>query len=707
MRALHNSRSQRRPTALPATLQFTAVISLLLCGFAPVARTQLPSRASLDSAQRADSSRRRTARLAPVTIVATPARRDEPVSSVTVSPQMIRDIPSVSTWDLLRQAAGLEVHDQGQGPGFASNASMRGFSSDHSTDLALWIDGVPINEPVNGHAEGYNDLSVLFPQVVREIDVLKGPTSALFGNFALAGVVNVRTLERTRGTQANVSGGANGRAEATVLSGYDAGPNGGIFGVRLLRDDGWRPNSRTDLVQGHGRVVHDLSPRATVDAGVELYGARWHSPGYLSEDEFDQRAYGIVSNESDGGYKRRAQERISLRVMSSSGALFWRTTAYATQGRWQLFLTIPPAGGKFEGSGSQTEEEDTRYGLGLTSALTRTTSRGELTVGTEARLDHADYENWFTTARTRDSASALVAGRQAGGALFAQSALDLTSRLRITVGARLERLQTHSAPTGNADAGDELVPGTAGHAIVSPKLGVRWQAAPGLALYANMSRGFRQSDGVLFDPHSGFITAMAYEGGLKVDRGETSAALSFFRMVLSNEQTFDPFTGDASDGGASKRQGVEADLRVPLGADVTLRSTWTFNDAKYTSLVSQSEDDPSQVDDLRGLRVYNTARFVGVTALEWRSPASRDARWHWRARLASNVVGPYSPFDEPGVVLPSYGLVHAGVGVGIGRADLSLTVRNVLDRAYPELVAGGKVSPGQPRAVYAGVRWEF
>jgi hypothetical protein len=34
-------------------------------------------------------------------------------------------------------------------------------------------------------------------------------------------------------------------------------------------------------------------------------------------------------------------------------------------------------------------------------------------------------------------------------------------------------------------------------------------------------------------------------------------------------------------------------------------------------------------------------------------------------------------------------------------------VRNVLDKAYPELVAGGLVSPGQPRAVFGTVRYDF
>ena len=171
---------------------------------------QRAGRQQPDSA-RDDSLRQAVRSLNAVNIVAAPVDRSQPITVTHVSASMINTTPSNSTWDLLRQTAGIEVHEQGQGPGFASDASLRGFSSDHSTDLALWIDGVPVNEPVNGHAEGYNDFSVLFPGGVQDIDVIQGPTSALFGNFALAGVVNVRTIERMQGTGSRQSG-SYGRA---------------------------------------------------------------------------------------------------------------------------------------------------------------------------------------------------------------------------------------------------------------------------------------------------------------------------------------------------------------------------------------------------------------------------------------------------------------------------------------------------------------
>ncbi|HYL55413.1 MAG TPA: TonB-dependent receptor [Gemmatimonadales bacterium] len=622
-----------------------------------------------------------------VTVTATPTRREEPVGSVRVTPAAIEQTPAIDAYDLLRQTTGLEVHSQGQGPGFASDASLRGFSSDHSTDIALWVDGVPNNEPVNGHAEGYNDWNLLFPQAIQDLDVIKGPVSALYGNFAFSGVVNVRTLERMRGTSVWLDPGSYGRAEGVMLTGFDHGSDGGVFGFRGVREDGWRPHSASDLGQGHARVVHALSPQTTLDAGVELYATGWDSPGFLSDSQFSRRLYDVVQNPTDGGFKRRAQERVSMRVLAGS-SLLWRTTAYATQGRWQLFLTIPPEPGAGEGSGSQTEEEDRRYGFGVTSALSWYLPRTEITVGTEGRWDHSSYENWFTTNRVRDSAQTLVTARQASGALFLQSSTDLGHHFRVTLGGRYDFQDSQSEPDGAPETS---------HAkgIFVPKFGALYHLPKVADLYVNVSRGFRQTDGVITDPTLPFITAWAYETGLKIDTRGVAASVALYRMDVSNEQTFDPITASTTSGGASRRQGVEIEATARPNPALAVTTDWTFNDARYRQLVTET-------DTLSGARVFNTAKYVGAVAVEVAPPAAI-----WRLRVSSNVVGPYSPFDEPGVVLPSYGLLHASGSMTIGAARLELGVRNVLDRAYPELRAGGFVTPGQPRSVFGSIRYAF
>ncbi len=659
---------------------------LALVSVPSVLRGQQPVRDSLH--QHGDTLSHPPARLEEITVTAAPARREEPASAVSVSPSVIRRTPAIDPYDLLRQTAGVEVHDQGQGPGFASDASVRGFSSDHSTDLALWIDGVPINEPVNGHAEGYNDWSLLFPQAVRTIDVQKGPTSPLYGNFALAGTVNVRTLERMTGTEGWVSGGAYGRLEGAVLTGFDQERGGGVFGLRGLREDGWRPNSGYDLGQAHARLVHDVSSTATLDGGVEVYAAGWSSPGFLSLGQFEARQFDNVSNPTDGGFKHRAQERVSLRVIGGSN-LLWRSTVYATQGRWQLFLTTPPEGGQAEGSGSQTEEEDRRYGFGLTSALTWSLPRVTVTIGAEGRWDHSHYENWLTTNRVRDSAQTLAVARQVSGALLLQSSSDVGHHLRISLGGRLDAQNSRSTPDGAASV-------SAGKSVLTPKLGALYHIPRLFDVYANVSRGFRQTDGVITDPTLPFITAWAYETGVKLDASLVNASLALFRMDVSNEQTFDPITLASTNGGRSRRQGVEVDIRAHAAGAVTLSADWTFNDAKYRDVIT------ADGDTLSGTHVFNTAKYVGTAAVDIAPPAAV-----WSLRASTDVVGPYTPFDEPGVELPAYALLHVHGGLRLGRAVLGLGVRNLLDHTYAELRAGGFIAPGQPRSVYGSVQYVF
>ena len=544
----------------------------------------LPGAGAL-AAQQADSTHQhgdtltRPVKLEEITVTATRARRDAPSSSVSVPAAELRKVTALNAYDLVRQVAGIEVHDQGQGPGFASDASVRGFSSDHSTDLALWVDGVPINEPVNGHSEGYNDWSLLFPQAISTIDVIKGPTSALYGNFALSGVVNVRTLERMSGTEAWAKGGSYGRLEGAVLTGFDHGRTGGVIGIRGEREGGWRPNSDYRLGQFHGRIVHEFSEKTSLDAGVELYAAGWNSPGFITDSQYAAEQFDVVSNATDHGFKRRGQERVSLRVLAGPN-LLWRSTVYATQGRWQLFLTTPPEGGGGEGSGSQTEEEDRRYGLGATSALTISRDRVTATIGFEGRYDHSHYENYFTTNTARDSVQTAVVAQQTTGAIFVESSTNLGHHFRIALGTRLETQDTRVRPDGGGSA-------HARKSIVAPKAGLLYHLPRLASLYANVSRGFRQTDGIIEDPTLPFIKAWAYETGVKLDADKVSASIALFRSDVSNEQTFDPLNPNVtSSGGRSRRQGVELELRLRPSDDVTLTGDWTFNDAKYQRLVT-------------------------------------------------------------------------------------------------------------------------
>jgi outer membrane receptor protein involved in Fe transport len=686
-------------SAVPRT---TSADSAAAAAYTDSLADSVPHKAVRGLSARRDSLARRTARLGAVTVTATPVQPTEPVSAVRVTPDAIAQTPANSPYELLRETAGMESHEQGQGPGFASDLSIRGFSSDHSTDIALWIDGVPINEPVNGHAEGYNDFNLLFPEAVSGIDVIKGPTSALYGNFAFSGVVNVQTLEHLNGTQIALTGGTYGNGEGVVMTGFDNGGTRGVLGLRVTHDDGWRPHSESQIGQLHARYLHDVTHAVTLDLGIEGFITSYNSPGFLDTASYLAKNYGVVSNFGDGGFKRHAQERASLRVVLSP-SLFWRSTVYATEGTWNFWLSTPPGlGGELEGSGIETREYDGRYGGGATSSITYSVPGVQVTAGAETRYDHAHYENWgeAVSGFREDSVPfALVHAQQLSGGLFVQSNFDVTQYLRLDLGARVDQLSSTSLQPIS------LAPDTIGPAaqsqfskgIFSPKSGLLVRLLPWAGVYANVSRGFRQADGVILDPTTPFITLWDYEAGVKVDRGPLDVDASVFRMDLSNEQSFNGVT--TISGGPSRRRGIDLTARAAVTPDVTLSTSFTVVDAKYTKYF-----DSDVGVDYSGQPVFNSSRFVGDGAVVIRPQHSI-----WRLRVGTNFQGKYTPFEEAiGLTRPAFALFYASAGVRIARGlSLDASVRNILDTQYRELESGYFITPGQTRTLYGTVHYDI
>jgi outer membrane receptor protein involved in Fe transport len=687
-----------------------------------MSQAQSPTQA-IDTVHRRDTAatdsmarRHRSSRLEQITITGAPISRSEPQTVIHIDTATLSAMPANSPWELLRATAGLEVHEQGQGPGFASNLAIRGFSSDHSTDMALYIDGVPNNEPVNGHAEGYNDLNLLFPQIVTGIDVIKGPTSALYGNFAYGGAVNVRTLDRYQGYNIGIGGGSFGNVTGYGIVGFDRGSTGAVLAIQSLREDGWLAHSENQYGHLHAAMTHMLSAMTTISGSVDGYLTSYDSPGFIDTTLYNAHQYNFVSNFGDGGFKRHAQERISLQTFFNS-AWEWRTTLYSQQGTWQFWLSTPPGlGGLTEGGGAQTREYDSRYGFGGTTALAYTGQDLDVILGTDTRYTHARYQNYAerSTGFRIDSAAQKIASpaQQLSGGLFVQSGFNVTRYARVNLGGRVDQLSSAvRQPVGLS--GDSLTTFfNAQHSkgIFSPKMGILLRpladlGQPGIGLFGNVSRGFLQTDGVINDPTLPFQTAWSYETGIKLDEGTVSVGASLFRMDVSNEQSFDPVLNETIGGGQSRRTGVDVSARATMIPGVTAMTDFTILHAYYTQFVNEDMVDGNPASlasaNFRGEPIFNTSRYTGTAVVDVKLPGRL-----WFGQLGVNVQGPYTPFEEKGVLRPGYALFNLSGGVRIfNSAEIWLGVHNLASTNYRELESGGQVTPGQSRTVYALLRY--
>lgn len=61
-----------------------------------------------------------------------------------------------------------------RGKGKANQYLMRGYNVDHGADLAVFVDGMPVNEPTHVHGQNYTDLNFMIPALATSIGYAKG-----------------------------------------------------------------------------------------------------------------------------------------------------------------------------------------------------------------------------------------------------------------------------------------------------------------------------------------------------------------------------------------------------------------------------------------------------------------------------------------------------------------------------------------------------
>jgi outer membrane receptor protein involved in Fe transport len=657
---------------------------------------------AVDTTDRRDSAR--VTRLETISVTAErPRAVAPPVTTIEVPAAELRRTLATDAYDLIRRTSGIEVHQQGQGPGFASDAVIRGFSSDHSSDVLLTVDGVPVNLPVHGHVEGYSDWSILSPAAVSSLRVITGPASPLYGDFSLAGVVEVFTSADVEGTSGSVSGSSYGDAGGWVRSGERGERGGFLFAGEGRRQQGWRDNSAYWLGNGTIRGWRRAGA-GRLEGGVSLYGSSWDSPGFVSVADYNADRLDQAMDPTDGGsaYRGIAHGRFS----TVSGETGIEANAWIQRVHSGVFLTIPE-----DGALDQSDEEDRRTAAGGRFQLSRPMGGGDLSAGIDGRADFATYDLYGTEARERLSPSKGYDARYYGAGAFVRWRSLIGTRVALDLGARADGL--HYRALDRLAGGDWE---SASDLIVSPKLGARYLAGGGWSILGSVSQGFRGAPGVIADPTLEPVRGWSKELGARYDGGSLTALVALFRLDVSRERIQDPITRDVLATGRSKRQGINADVELRATKSLTLFVDGTINDAK----VKGSDDGfGTVVVPDQSLRAIRAPVSLHIEPLEPGDHVPNVARWLGRvgaeaalsARLAARVTlrfsGPYTPIGEPGVETQSYAVLDLGTSVALAPlgAALDLELENSLDAKYPEIRASGFLNPGAPRTFRVALRF--
>jgi vitamin B12 transporter len=550
------------------------------------------------------------------TRIPTPEER-VPAAITVISRQQIEDRGYQSLAEALVAVPGMRLVPSG-GLGAQTSAFLRGNSG---RSVLVLLDGVPLNDPseANGAFNFGHDL--LFD--VERIEVLRGPTSALYGSAAIGGVINLVTRkapagrafqpygELAGGTQRTLRGGLgvtgtlgtfdylfSGHSISTEGSnatpprfdraiGERDGFRGGYTTARL----GWNPQEGT-------RFEALLRWRQT---NFGLDSVPRDDPNYSGED---RRTYGQVRGETrllDGIWTtglrlaatedRRLYSNLPDRLSSASTRDYYRGTRTTLD--WGNSVLLPSAGVFSNGA----------LGFGLTHSAedARSLSAGS---GAEVSVDAQQHST--------------------GG--YGTLQYQVFERLDLTAGLR------HDSTTGFTDAttwrvgGVLAVPEIASRVRVSAGTGF---AAPSLYQRFGVISGFFRGNPELRPERS-----IGWEVGVETDvpgfgRSDfITSSVTYFQSRVRDLINFNRSFNSLTNVDRARIQGVELGLTLRPATWFEATAAWTITGAFDDSTDQRLPRRPEHVVSITA-RIAPTPKLVIAPTVQFtgRSPEGAFASY--------------------------------------------------------------------------------
>ncbi len=499
-----------------------------------------------------------------------------PLHTTIVSQEDIQNSAAQTLDQLLRDVPGLNFTGvpTTQSDPTGHSTKMRGMGN---AKVLVLLDGVPIMDPFYLTTQWFK---VPLSNIER-VEVLRGGNSSLWGNMAVAGVVNVVSKRaKDNAGEASVSLGSRGSSNVTLSKNW-------------VLSDALSFNLAVDQLNSQG---YDIAPADQAwrfpgkgpvnakDSNVQLTTYFKHSSdlsgyvrlGYHIQDQDISYPAGNnlqTSPDISGSMTKKLDEKTTLTGTAwaqyvsfekfNGAACYWQATAAGTAKDPKCPSTSSTTQIKDQIKQYYTQYGSQRYREQGASAIYAKEIGGfwrSLQVGMDYRHLAATDQEYFYSAPTaitqfqstsNNVASSATYGKadQAFSGLFAQTTISPAPALELTMSARYDawtntdrtntRTMGTGQPTGGAQADNSMTglnPSLAGRYVVNDDLALRAATyksfrAPG---FNNMTRTYGSPNPIIANPDIGPENLTGKEIGIDYSKGSLSLGVTYFQYDITN-----------------------------------------------------------------------------------------------------------------------------------------------------------------------------
>lgn len=640
-------------------------------------------------------------------------------SPAVVADDVLRQVP---TFSLFRRTSSIASHPTAQG------VSLRGVGPSGVSRTLVLLDQVPFNDPFGGW--------VYWTRVplmdTERIEIVDGPTSSLYGNYAMGGVINIVTHRATPRTVVFKPQYGNRNTPKMDLFASDVW---GKLGVTL--------NATTFDTDGYTPVAEEERGRIDIPANVEyqtVSGKLDYNPtdrvnlffrgGIFSEE----RSNGKIDERNDstskfgsGGVGLRLADGSSVDARIFFDRQKFHSTFFAVPGstppRNDIFLTLD------QNVPTNAVGTMLQWNRAISGAGGRTHI---LSAGYDFRwIDGDSNEQTFGLATGMTPILNRVSGgTQKIGGLFVQDIIEVTGKLQLTGSIRFDSWRNYDAhnletniATGQPTANNRATLPDKSDNAFSPRGAVLYRATDRVNVWGSVSNGFRAPtlNELYRQFRVGAILTLANEelGPERltgVEAGVSVAATDrvTVRGTLFNNRVKDPVANVSINAAGTVRQrrnlgatnigGFQADASYRVNGRWGVSGAYLFNVAK----VHESQTDPTG-ENLTGNYLaevpkhrasfqvtYTNPDLVNV-AIENQFIGHQFDDDRNEAAIFPNIAG------KREIGLPAYSVTNVTVARTLNRnVDVFLGAQNLFGTTY--YVGTNPTTIGTPRLVNGGIR---
>lgn len=591
-----------------------------------------------------------------------------PIGVVVISKDDIKSSGAQSVASIINNKAGIQLSDF-FGDGSRTQVSLRGFAETANANVLILVDG----RRLNNTDIGAPDLNSISLEYVERIEILQGGASTLYGDQAVAGVINIITSDpEDFYIGVDLSVGSYDRQQISLNVGQ-AFDNGLSYkaSVNTRESDNYRDHNNSEYDNLYVKSVYQYQS-GKIFLELQSIDDFQQTPGALLFDELNSdREQSAIQFENDFTQVDTDIIRLGFeQKINDHWKFISEYTDREADGEFRLNFRSC-INSTCDGPISVQDRNLKTFNPRFVSDYDAENGTFLFTIG----MDYEESDYFLsTTFGTQDN-------EQETTSLYVQSVLPITKQATLTLGLRnaslendlIDRPSFGSGVPDDADLDDNVRVFNIGFNI-KPNDNLRY-----FFRYEENYRFAKVDDNtqspVLFGGN-----VLETQEGKSTDIGFDWNTLSLgltatlFKLDLDNEITFNPNTFQTINIGSTSRSGITLDGNYQLGKKLKLGTNFSYIDAEIKSGDFSGNEVPFVAAKTFSLNAsYQVIENLNIYA---------EANYISDRFLSGDFA---NSFDK----LPSYTVVNLNMSYSVKSWSVSALINNLFDKNYSSFASTG------------------